>query len=580
MLPIQCIRHQMTICRILFGVVLLTATSIQVMAEDVAKTYKKITQSNPISSCIFCADPTAMEYDGRLYVYGSNDHQQFISNNKTGSNGYGAIKSIVVFSTDDMVNWTFHGTIHVGKLCSGWGWQFANSWAPSVTWRESADGKKEFFLYFANGGGSVGVLTAESPLGPWKSPLSGPMITGSSPGVSPCKWCFDPGVVIDENGTGWIGFGGGGLNENDSHSTYLQPNNACIAKLKSNMIELDGAAVKIPAPYHFEASELNIMNNRFVYTYCTHFDIDNSWTSYEKRGDYPRPGGGVMCYMTTDDPLNSDSWEYRGEYIPNPGSFGYGGGNNHTHMQKFAGNYYVFYHSSMLLQSMQSNNEYKDAGGYRSLCVNTVTVDENTQKIDKLTMTRSGVKSIKNLDPYKEQQAETMASSGGVNYEDFKNITKVSSISTLRNDASENLYIKMAAGAWTMVRDVDFGTEGAKAFILKAKGKGKLEIRLNKVTTESVTTLFFSSEDFAEHHIAVDPNLFKDVQKVFFVFTETDNALFDAWQFSQDEADGISLVKATPQKKLSGLFDLSGRRLQKKPRLGIYMKDGKKYMAR
>lgn len=579
MLPIKRIRHQMTICRVFLGIVLIL-TSIHVMAEDAAKTYKKTSQGNPISSCVFCADPTALEYDGRLYVYGSNDHQQFISKNKTGNNDYGAIKSIVVFSTDDMVNWTFHGTIHVGKLCSGWGWQFANSWAPSVTWREGTNGKKEFFMYFANGAGNVGVLTAESPLGPWKSPLSGPMITDSYPGVSPCKWCFDPGVVIDEDGTGWIGFGGGGLNKNDSHSTYLQPNNACIAKLKSNMIELDGNAVKIPAPYHFEASELNIINNRFVYTYCTHFDIDNSWSSYEKRGDYPRPGNGVMCYMTTDDPLNSDSWEYRGEYIPNPGSFGYGGGNNHTHMQKFAGNYYVFYHSSMLLQSMQSNNEYKDAGGYRSLCVNTVTVDESTQTIDKLTMTRKGVSAIKNLDPYKEQQAETMASSGGVNYEDFKNITKTRKINTLGNDASENLYIKMAAGAWTMVRDVDFGDEGAKAFILKAKGTGKLEIRLNKVSKEPVVTLNFSSEDFTEHHIAVDPSLFKDVQKVFFVFTESTDVQFDAWQFSTNEADGISYVKAIPQKKSSGLYDISGRRLQKKPHQGIYLKDGKKYIAK
>ena len=31
---------------------------------------------NPISTNIFCADPTAVEYEGRLYVYGTNDTEQ------------------------------------------------------------------------------------------------------------------------------------------------------------------------------------------------------------------------------------------------------------------------------------------------------------------------------------------------------------------------------------------------------------------------------------------------------------------------------------------------------------------------
>ena len=97
-------------------------------AQTISREYKPSSEANPISSCVFCADPTAIEYDGRLYVYGSNDTQQYIKNGKTGGNGYGDIKSLVVFSTSDMINWTFHGTIDVGKLCSSWGWRFAASW--------------------------------------------------------------------------------------------------------------------------------------------------------------------------------------------------------------------------------------------------------------------------------------------------------------------------------------------------------------------------------------------------------------------------------------------------------------------
>ena len=102
---------------------LILATLLAMPLKGTAQTealpnYKGLSDGNPISSNVFCADPTALEYNGRLYVYGSNDSQQFIVNKKKGENGYGAIKSIVVFSTDDLLNWTFHGTIDVGKLCS------------------------------------------------------------------------------------------------------------------------------------------------------------------------------------------------------------------------------------------------------------------------------------------------------------------------------------------------------------------------------------------------------------------------------------------------------------------------------
>ena len=101
--------------KLVFATVIMMA-SLHAKAQTVAADYKGASNGNPISACVFCADPTVLEYDGRLYVYGTNDHQQFIQNKKSGSNGYGNIKSLVVFSTDDMVNWTFHGTIDVGKV--------------------------------------------------------------------------------------------------------------------------------------------------------------------------------------------------------------------------------------------------------------------------------------------------------------------------------------------------------------------------------------------------------------------------------------------------------------------------------
>ena len=554
----------------LFLTIIVLTTGLTANAQTLATDYKGTSNVNPISSCVFCADPTAIDYKGRLYVYGTNDHQQFIKNGKKGSNGYGNIKSLVVFSTDDMVNWTFHGTIDVGKVCT-WAGQ---SWAPSAVWRTTDKGVDEFFIYFANGGGSVGVIkSTTSPVGPFKSPNSQAMIRHGMAGVDPCNWVFDPGAVIDENGVGWIAFGGG---DPQSKGSKLWPGNSRIAKLKSSMTAVDGKAVNMPAPYLFEASELNIMDGKFVYTYNTSWSDRNDWSKFSKRNGQPAPSTCSMCYMVSDTPLDPESWEYRGEYVANPGSFGFGSGNNHTHLQKFEGNYYLFYHSSMLEQSMKTG-----ASGFRSIGVNKATVNESTQKIGKVTMSKTGITAIKKLNPYQLQQAETMSTSGGISYEDFTNITKVTSINTLGNDASKNLQVKMAAGAWTFLRGVDFGETGASKFTLNAKGTGTLEIRLASKTAKAAATVDFSSTTISEHTVELDPTLFTGVKSVYFVFTKAVNVQFDSWQFFEPQPNSIQVPYALPEKSANTpMFDLNGRRMDKQSYgRGIYIRNGKKVIV-
>jgi len=533
---------------------------IQMNAQQaVAPDYKGTGNNNPISACVFCADPTALEYNGRLYVYGTNDSQQFIKNGKKDGNGYGDIKSIVVFSTDDMVNWTFHGTIDVGKICSSWGWRFAASWAPSVTWRVADDGTEEFFLYFANSGGSVGVLKANSPVGPWKSPLSKPMIDADTPGVRPCHWIFDPGVVIDDNGTGWIAFGGG---DPQDKGTDLQPNNARFAKLKPSMTEIEGSAVKIPAPYHFEASELNIMGNKFVYTYCSSWSErkDADWNAYkaEQGINISKPASCTMCYMVNDNPMNPDTWEYKGVYGPHPG---FPSPNNHSHLHKFQGNYYYFYHWGPLMKKMIDAKAIDSScDGYRSICVSQATVNEATATITPVNQELRGVDGIRNMNPYQLQEAETMASCGGVDYEDFSNIQRNTRVSNLGNDASSNLQVQMKTGSWISQRHVDFGTTGAAKFMLRAKGTGTMEIRLGRIGGKAVATVDFSSTDMEEKTIELDVSKFQGVKNLFFVVTSADNFYVDAWQFTEAQSEGIRDVEGSRPVSRQ-VYDQSGRSL-------------------
>ena len=509
-----------------------------------AKCFKDVNYGNPISGAVFCADPTAIEYEGRLYVYGSNDHQQFIANGKKNNNGYGAIKSLVVLSTDDLVNWTFHGTIDVKKVCSWSG----NSWAPSATWRINDQGKPEFFIYFANGASNVGVMKGDSPIGPFKSPRSTPIVNHGMSGVDPCNQGND-----------------------------LLPGHARIAKLKKNMTEIDGKAINLPAPYHFEASELNIIGGKFAYTYCSSWRGRNDWSKYQKdKGiTVSAPGQCTMCYMVTDDPTNPDSWEYRGDYGPHPGT----SENNHSHLQKFNGGYYHIYHSGALLVGM------KNAGGvdqsanmYRSICINKVTVNEETQKINRVSLNNNGPAAVKTFNPYQLQQAETMATCGGVMYEHFTNITKNTSVSTLGNDASRNMQVKMSPGSWIMVRNVDFGKNGASRFMFRTKGTGTIELRLGKITNDPVATMEFTSRVYADNELDVDPSVFKGSnKKLFIVFTKATNLQFDAWQFTEDDPTPVISPLLPEDEPL--LFDLQGHRVTN-PTRGIYIRDGRKVVIK
>ena len=266
-------------------------------------------RANPLLDFHYIADPTAIEYNGRLYVYGTNDHQQYEAG--TSSNTYEAINSLVVISTDDMVNWTYHGLIDVKGIAP---WIMA-SWAPTIIKKEQADGTTLFSLYFSNSGTGSGVIQATSPLGPWTSPLNENLTGG-----------FDPGAVIDDNGDGWLAYGTG--------SSY-------IVKLGDDLHSIAAGPIQLNAPFYFEANELNYIGGKYVHTY------NNDWSNHEPwiYGG-TKPTGCSMNYFTTTTPLDADSWTYGANYFKNTGENGMNYGNNHTHLHKYQGKWYLFYQTS------------------------------------------------------------------------------------------------------------------------------------------------------------------------------------------------------------------------------------------
>ena len=470
-----------------------------IIDEVSGNVYKNERNANPISPSIFCADPTSVEYNGRLYVYGTNDTQQ--AENDT-VNDYDQIRSLVVFSTDDMVNWIYHGRIETGEIAP---W-IANSWAPSIASRIEEDGLTHFYLYFSNGGNGVGVITSTDPVGPWSDPLGAPLVYQNMPGLENCPAPFDPGVCIDENGTGWLAFGGG----NAADGGVVHTNVPKVARLGANMLSFDSEFVSIDAPYFFEASELNYIDGTYYYTYCNDWQNRNKWD----RKDIPAPPSCSMAYMTTKTPLDADSWEYRGAYFYNSGQnadgeSGMRWGNNHTHFCEYQGTNYILHHT-LLLEELTGGT-----AGFRSLMVDYLPMNAADGEIPITAATRHGVSQIKLLDPYAKNSGAVMFTSADIGYTDG-------------NDPAAK---SKADGAWIYVRGADFGY-GASAFTADVKGKGRIEVRLDSISGEAVSFIEFDNADYAKVRSAEFSQFDGRNHNIYLVFSGADIEL-RSWQFTK-----------------------------------------------
>lgn len=454
---------------------------------------------NPLLDFNFNADPTAVEHEGRLYVYATNDHQQLDIVGPEGNNGYQHIHSLVMMSTDDMVNWTFHGYIDVKSL-SPWG---IASWAPSITKRMEADGKTHFYLYYSNCGVGVGMLTATSPVGPWTDPLGKNVVDKQSEGLGNCGAPFDPGVVVDDEGRGWLSFGGG----SNQFGTEYNPGNARIVRLADDMMHLDSPITEIKAPYHFEANELNYINGTWVYTYNT------SWV---ERKEWPleieKPSICCMSYMTSKTPLDTDSWEYQANYFKNPMDYGFLPSNNHTHLHKFQGEYYLLYHTLVLEEHRNGK------GGFRSVCIDKIKVNEENLTIHMGEATRTGVDQLKPLYPFNWVQAETVAATHNIRF-----------VPTGRpGDTAAACHTD---GQILKIRGVDFHTAPQEVNVV-VRGPGKLTVRLDHPKEgQIIANLSFEGDEWKKvtEKITVPVSGQHDL---FFITSEGDFQ-FDKWKFRE-----------------------------------------------
>ncbi|MCR4745013.1 MAG: family 43 glycosylhydrolase [Lachnospiraceae bacterium] len=409
---------------------------------DTGAVAKKLGYSNPLVSQELGADPYAIVYNDRVYVYMTADDYQYDANGNLRDNGFEYIKTLRVISSADMVNWTDHGQIKVAGKDGAAKWA-NNSWAPAIAYKK-IDGKDKFFVYFANGGNGIGVIEGDSPIGPWKDPIGKALISYGTPGCEGVVWCFDPAVLVDDDGTGYVYFGGGVPNGGQNN-----PKTARVVKLGDDMISLDGPAKEIDAPCMFEDSGIFKYKDKYYYNYCSNF------TSPHKEG---YPGYGTICYMTSDSPMGP--FKYEGEMFDNPQKWFGVGGNNHHATFVFRGKSYFIYHAQTVAK------EEGKAKGYRSTHIDPIVIDSKG-KIKPIKGTYQGVSQLKAVNPYETIEAETIAWNKGIK---------------ARNIDDMNMQLEFIDdGDWTSIAGADFGEKGAGKFsaLVSSKKGGKIELHLD-----------------------------------------------------------------------------------------------------
>jgi arabinoxylan arabinofuranohydrolase len=358
-------------------------------------------------------------------------------------------------------------------------------------------------LYYSNGGGGSAVLTSTSPVGPWSDPLGKNIVDRSVPGVD-VDAPFDPGVLIDDQGTGWLTFGGG------TPKTKYMPDNARIVKLGADMISLASDVAKIPAPYYFEASDLNFINETWVYTYNTNWEERTEWPY----SNIDKPTKCGMSYMTSKTPLNPDSWKYRDNYFKNTGDDSVGPWtNNHTHLFKFKEKYYITYHA-MYLQDY-----FGTKGGFRNVGIEEMQVDEENVNFRMGKATFKGPSQLNPLNPFVLQQAETTAgTSGQVQFE---------AVGKAGNMVAKGKADKQCL----MVRGADFSKQIPAKFEARVKGKGKIDVYVNNLKGSAFVSLICDGNEWTTLSKKIERTIDKGVGNIYFVFNGED-FLFDEWKFS------------------------------------------------
>ncbi len=201
--------------------------------------------SNPIIRDTFTADPAPLVVGDTLYLYVGHDEAQ--------RDEMFNMREWLVYSTKDMQRWTAHGPI---MKVADFRWAQKDAWASQVIRKNG-----KFWFYAAvehdrtHPGKAIAVAVSDTPTGPFRDAKGSALITNAMTPKGTHSWeDIDPTVFTDDDGTTWIAWG----------------NRQCyIARLKPNMVEIDGPIAEITPPFFEEGPWLHKRGKTYYLTYAS-----------------------------------------------------------------------------------------------------------------------------------------------------------------------------------------------------------------------------------------------------------------------------------------------------------------------
>ena len=439
---------------------------------------------NPIISNMFTPDPAPFVYGDKVYLFVDHDEE-----NST----YFHMKDWMLYSTEDMVNWTYLGTMITTETFA-WAKHGDRAWASQGVER---NGKWYWYVCCntATGGDALAVAVADDPQGPWTDAIGKPLAEGFG--------FIDPTVFIDDDGKAYLFWGNKGL---------------WYGELNDDMISFKNGYQEVPGYHDPECfGELQMKEN------WANGGKKELMTQYEegpwlikRNGTYilSYPAGGVpehMAYSTA--PTINGPWTYQGKIMDlADNSFTIHGGNI-----TFKGRDFMFYHNGAL----------PGGGGFcRSACVEEFKWNDDGS-FPFIPQTNEGIVTpVKNLDPYKRVEAETQAQCSGLKVD--------------RNPGKDHFVTSIHDGDWIRVRSVDFKDCGQKAVVVvvgEQKGNGTIEFYTDNMEGEPFCKVPVNRDNAGFPTAAFTYLIDTDVQgvhDVYIVFRcETPEPFtFDWWQFN------------------------------------------------
>lgn len=431
---------------------------------------------NPAIQTIYSTDPAPMVYGDTVYLYTGRD--------KDGSTNY-YMPDWHCFSSQDMQNWTDHGTILSWDSFT-WGKE-DSAWAAQCIERNG-----KFYYYVTlecndGRGRGIGVAVADSPTGPFKDALGKPL-------CGPHWEYIDPTVFIDDDGQAWLMFG--------NPSCYY-------VKLNEDMISLDGQIGK----NDMNAQTFGPSSKASSYGEGPWFYKRNDLYYLVFAAFYGSDGGESLGYSTAPSPTGP--WTYGGQVMKTHNCF-----TNHPGVIDFKGKSYLFYHDASL----------PGGGSFtRSVCIDEFEYGADGS-IPTISPSKSGPAQVQAFNPFRKVEAETMCWSSGVKTEKC-------------SEGGMNLSM-IEDGDYVKIKGVDFGSGANKftASVASAESGGMIELHTGSEKGPIVGTCKVSGtggwQDWEEVSGTVNVSGTEDL---YIVFRGDSGYLMnvDWWQFSGDGAAEI-----------------------------------------